>query len=73
MCRPEEGEDRSTDTDGAATDRAGSTGGASSSAWTWPAGIGLAVGTLSYLVPGTVVAVLLFLLTPPVRAAVGRG
>jgi hypothetical protein len=35
----------------------------------------LAIGTLWYLVPGTVlsVAVLLLLLSPPVRRALGRG
>lgn len=43
--------------------------------WAWPLGLVLAVGTLWYLVPGTVlsVLVLVLLLTPPVRSALGRG
>jgi hypothetical protein len=43
--------------------------------WAWWLGVVLAVGTLWYLVPGTVisVAVLVLLLTPPVRRALGRG
>jgi hypothetical protein len=48
---------------------------ATGASWAWPAGIALAVGTLWYLVPGTVlsVIVLVLLLTPPVRRALGRG
>lgn len=44
-------------------------------AWAWPSGLVVAVATLWYLVPGTVisVAVLVLLLTPPVRRALGRG
>jgi hypothetical protein len=44
-------------------------------AWAWWLGVVLAVGTLWYLVPGTVISVLVLvlLLTPPVRAALGRG
>jgi hypothetical protein len=43
--------------------------------WSWTAGITLAVATLWYLVPGTVisVAVLALLLTPRLRRALGRG
>jgi hypothetical protein len=43
--------------------------------WAWAVGLALAVGTLWYLVPGTVVsvAVLVLLLTPQVRGALGRG
>lgn len=42
--------------------------------WAWHAGVLLAVGTLWYAVPGTVVSVvvLVLLLTPPVRRALGR-
>jgi hypothetical protein len=43
--------------------------------WAWVLGLVLAVGTLWYLVPGTVLSllVLVLLLTPPVRRALGRG
>jgi hypothetical protein len=43
--------------------------------WAWWLGIVLAVGTLWYLLPGTVlsVLVLVLLLTPTVRRALGRG
>jgi hypothetical protein len=43
--------------------------------WAWLLGLVLAVGTLWYLVPGTVISllVLVLLLTPPVRRALGRG
>ena len=43
--------------------------------WAWPLGLVLAVGTLWYLVPGTVLSlvVLGLLLTPSVRHALGRG
>jgi hypothetical protein len=42
--------------------------------WAWLGGLALAVATLWYLVPGTVlsIAVLALLLTPSVRAALGR-
>jgi ABC-type Fe3+ transport system permease subunit len=42
--------------------------------WAWVTGVVLAVGTLWYLVPGTVisVAVLVLLLTPAGRRALGR-
>lgn len=43
--------------------------------WAWVAGIAVAVGTLWYLVPGTVISLIVvgLLLTPPVRRALGRG
>jgi hypothetical protein len=43
--------------------------------WAWWLGVALAVATLWYLVPGTAisVAVLVLLLTPPVRRALGPG
>ncbi|WP_448624658.1 hypothetical protein [Geodermatophilus sp. URMC 64] len=43
--------------------------------WAWVLGLALAVATLWYLVPGTVLSllVLVLLLTPPVRRALGRG
>jgi hypothetical protein len=42
--------------------------------WAWLAGIVLAIGTLWYLVPGTVISVvvLVLLLTPAGRRALGR-
>ena len=42
--------------------------------WAWPGGLALAAATLWYLVPGTVlsIAVLALLLTPALRAALGR-
>ena len=40
--------------------------------WAWPFGLVLGVGTLWYLVPGTVLSLVL-LLAPPVRRALGRG
>jgi hypothetical protein len=48
---------------------------AAGASWAWPVGIVLAVATLWYLVPGTVlsVLVLVLLLTPPVRRALGHG
>jgi len=48
---------------------------ATGSPWAWAAGLALAVCTLWYLVPGTVisVAVILLLLTPPARQSLGRG
>jgi len=48
---------------------------ATGSSWAWVAGLAIAVGTLWYLVPGTVIslAVVLLLLTPPVRRSLGRG
>jgi hypothetical protein len=47
---------------------------AAGSSWGWALGVTLAVGTLWYLVPGTVVsvAVLVLLMTPQVRRALGR-
>lgn len=43
--------------------------------WAWATGLVLAVATLWYLVPGTAVsvAVLVLLLSTPVRRALGRG
>ena len=43
--------------------------------WSWAFGMTLAVGTLWYLVPGTVISVvvLVLLLTPQVRRALGAG
>lgn len=43
--------------------------------WAWPLGVVMAVGTLWYLVPGTVLSLLVLglLLTPSVRHALGRG
>jgi hypothetical protein len=43
--------------------------------WAWTLGVTLAVGTMWYLVPGTVVSVgvLVLLLTPQLRRALGRG
>jgi ABC-type Fe3+ transport system permease subunit len=48
---------------------------ATGSPWAWAAGLALAVCTIWYLVPGTVIglAVVLLLLTPPVRRSLGRG
>jgi len=48
---------------------------ATGESWAWPAGIVLAIGTLWYLVPGTLlsVVVLVLLFSPPVRRALGRG
>jgi len=48
---------------------------AAGAGWAWTAGLVLPVGTLWYLVPGTVlsVVVLLLLLSPPVRRALGQG
>jgi hypothetical protein len=47
---------------------------ASGAGWAWPGGLALAAATLWYLVPGTVlsIAVLALLLTPALRAALGR-
>ena len=43
--------------------------------WAWPLGVVMAVGTLWYLVPGTVLSLLVLglLLTPSVRHALSRG
>jgi hypothetical protein len=43
--------------------------------WVWPLGLVLSVATLWYLIPGTVVSllVLVLLLTPPIRRALGHG
>ncbi len=51
-----------------------SVGVAAAAPWSWPAGLILAVATLWYLVPGTLisVAVALLLLTPALRHALGR-
>ena len=48
---------------------------AAGAGWAWVAGVVLAVATLWYLVPGTLVslAVLTLLLTPQMRRAMGRG
>ncbi len=48
---------------------------ATAAPWSWPAGLILAVATLWYLVPGTLisVAVALLLLTPALRRALGQG
>lgn len=45
------------------------------SSWAWPTGIAVAVATLWYLVPGTLISllVLALLATPSVREALGRG
>jgi hypothetical protein len=44
------------------------------SSWAWVTGLVLSVGTLWYLAPGTIIslAVILLLLTPPVRRALGH-
>jgi hypothetical protein len=44
------------------------------SPWAWVTGLVLSVGTLWYLAPGTVISlvVILLLLTPPVRRALGH-
>jgi hypothetical protein len=44
------------------------------SSWAWAAGLVLGVGTLWYLAPGTIIslAVILLLLTPPLRRALGH-
>ena len=44
------------------------------SPWAWATGLVLGVGTLWYLAPGTIIslAVILLLLTPPVRRALGH-